>query len=340
MKEFSKKKSNVTVNDIAKAVNISASTVSRALNNHPKISQKTKEKVWEAAKKLGYFPNIPAYMQKQKSNIVLILVDNLQKPASQDFIVSAQNKLTQKGFEPLIKFISKNEQGYFSIISTINTVEIIGIISLLEENKFTEEDYQLIIDLKLPLITFNKINSEIHHTNIIPDWYNGSYIATNHLITQGAKNLLLIVDKNENSIYDELKNGCETATSNSSCEFTILRCDSNKRSIQFEIDELLKRTPDIDGIICSNNLIALQSINYLKSKNIEVPTKIMLVSFGNEFTGMNSSFPRATTVEYSAENLGTIAAKELIKLAHHNPLEKKLIVEPVKLIIRDSSMPD
>lgn len=338
MEEFSKKKSNITVNDIAKAVNISASTVSRALNNHPKISQKTKEKVWKTAKKLGYFPNIPAYMQKQKSNIVLLLVDNLEKSATHDFIVSAQNKLTQKGFEPLIKFISKNEHGYFSIIHTIKTVETIGIISLLEENKFTEEDYQLIIDLKLPLITFNKINSEIHHTNIIPDWYNGAYLATNHLITQGAKNILLIVDKYENSIYKELKNGSETAISNS-CELTILRSDSNKRSIQFEIDELLKRNENIDGIICSNNLIAHQSINYLKSKNIEVPTKVMLVSFGNELSCMNSSFPRATTVEYSSENLGIIAAKELIKLANNNPLENKLIVEPVKLIIRDSSMP-
>ena len=75
MKKDKKKKVNVTVKDIADSIDISASTVSRALNNHPKISQSTKEKVWAAAKKLGYQPNIPAYMNPENSKTILYTLD-------------------------------------------------------------------------------------------------------------------------------------------------------------------------------------------------------------------------------------------------------------------------
>jgi len=77
LKKDNKKKANITVKDIADSINISASTVSRALNNHPKISQTTKEKVWAAAKKLGYQPNIPAYMNPENSKTICFLVPEI-----------------------------------------------------------------------------------------------------------------------------------------------------------------------------------------------------------------------------------------------------------------------
>ena len=75
MKNYNKKRP--TVQEIADEISISASTVSRALKNHPKISQATKEKVWEAAKKLGYQPNIPAYMNSDKTKTICFMVPDL-----------------------------------------------------------------------------------------------------------------------------------------------------------------------------------------------------------------------------------------------------------------------
>jgi LacI family transcriptional regulator len=75
LKNYNKKRP--TVQEIADEISISASTVSRALNNHPKISQATKEKVWEAAKKLGYQPNIPAYMNSDKTKTICFMVPDL-----------------------------------------------------------------------------------------------------------------------------------------------------------------------------------------------------------------------------------------------------------------------
>ena len=98
MSKTEKKKTNITVQDIAESINISASTVSRALNNHPKISQPTKEKVWKAAKKLGYQPNIPAYMNLDDTKTICFIVPEIKNTFYLDVINSIQEYATNKKY--------------------------------------------------------------------------------------------------------------------------------------------------------------------------------------------------------------------------------------------------
>lgn len=329
-------KSNITIQDIAKAINVSASTVSRALNNHPKISQKTKEKIWEVSKKLGYLPNIPIYMQKQKNNIVFLLIDSLQNSSIHEFISAIQNYLIKSNINPIIKFITNNEYELFSITKLVEDIEVIGVISILNDTPFTETIYRTISESQLPIVAIS--HSKIPTANILPDIYNGAYLATNHLLKQGAKNLVLIIENNENLLNNDLERGFKAAFKTyDNTSYKILRSSLNKEVLKYEFEQLLLNNHSIHGIITSNNYVASQLQTFLQNKNIKIPEDIMLISFGSE-TFINLISPGISTIEYSSENMGKTAAKQLVKIINNDPIENKLLIEPTKLIIRTSSM--
>lgn len=337
MKESSIKKSNVTIQDIAESVNISASTVSRALNNHPKISQKTKEKVWEAAKQLGYLPNIPVYMQKKKNNIVIFLVDDLNNLASHTFILAAQEYLIEIGFQPLIKFMANNTlDGKF--LETLKDIGVVGVISLLNDKQSKTKGFHGITGFKFPMVAIHKSSSGFPQVNVLPDIYNGAYLAANHLLKQGAKKIILIIGDTESSIYNDMQDGFKAAfIPNSKSRFTIIKKHLNKEALNYEFEQLIQEKIPFDGIITCNNFVASQLSTFLNSKNVKVPDDVMLISFGSE-TFINLISPGISTIEYSSENMGKTAAKQLVKIISNDPIENKLLIEPTKLIIRTSSM--
>ncbi len=323
-------KKNITLQDIAESAHISASTVSRALNNHPKISQKTKEKVWKVAKKLGYLPNIPVYMQKQKNNIVVFLVDDLSKLANHEFILSAQETLLKNGFQPLIQFLANNTPNE-KFTELIKEIDVVGIISLLNEN-------QIIPDFKLPLISVNKSDYEFPQVHVLPDIYNGAYISANHLLNQGAKKLALVIGDSESTIYSDMEAGFTAAfASNPNNSFKIVKSDLNKEILKQEFEKIINEEIPVEGIVACNNEVACQLHSFLHSKNIKVPVTIMLISFGNE-TFVNLISPGISTIEYSSENMGRIAAEQLAEIINTKNSEHKLLIEPAKLIIRASSL--
>ncbi|PCH52842.1 MAG: hypothetical protein COC22_03510 [Flavobacteriaceae bacterium] len=331
-----KKKNNVTVQDIAKEVNISASTVSRALNNHPKISQSTKEKVWEVAEKLGYFPNIPVYMQQQKSNYIIFLIDNLQQKENHELISTAQNILTSKGYHSFIKFVPNNLLE-FDLLESMKSSDIAGIISLLNSTPKTTKIFETITNKNIPLIKIHNSNVEDFQVSILPDLYNGAYLATNHLLKQGASNIALIIGNEDILQYSIMEDGLKSAMSESKSKFKIVKSNLNKEALNYEFEQLVISSVKFDGIICCNNLVTCQLYNFLNSRNISIPDETMLVSFGNE-NYLNFMFTGITTVEYSSISMGKKAAQEIINLINNKNYDKRLLVEPTKLIIRTSSM--
>lgn len=328
-----KKKSNITVHDIAKHVNISASTVSRALNNNPKISKATKEKVWEAAKSLGYLPNIPIYMQQQKSNFIIFLIDDIQQKENHEFITTAQNILTPKGYQSILKLVS-NDLLEFDLLDSIKSSDIAGIISLLNSTPKTKKIFETITNKDIPLIKVHNSTNGNLQVSILPDLYNGAYLATNHLLKQGATNIVLIVGDENILKYSNMEDGFKSAISESKSKFKIVKSNLNKEALNFEFEQLVKTSDNLDGIICCNNLVACQLYSFLGSRNISIPNDTMLISFGNE----NYMFTGITTIEYSAKNMGKNAAQEIIELISNGVSDTKLLIEPTKLIIRTSSM--
>ncbi len=333
---MSKGEKNITIQDIAESLKISASTVSRALKNHKKISQATKEKVWAVAKDLGYLPNIPVYMQKQKSNIVLLLVDDLNHPINLKTIHVINNELITRGYSAVIKLIGIEDTKNDSFVNVVENIDAIGAISLLVNEQTADCEYQILEKLKIPLVAINKSQSDIPNVNVIPDIYNGTYLAVNHLIKRGVNSIKLIIGEAENSLYNDMRDGFKSVI-NSKIERDMLVSNLRREDLNFEFEKLVKEKRMPDSFITCNGTIAQQLQSFLESQHINIPNEVMIVSFGIEHIP-GVTLPQISSIEYSTSHIAEVAVNELVNLIKTKPVKNSLLVEPVKLIIKASSL--
>ncbi len=333
------KKKNITILDIAKKLNIAASTVSRALNDHPKINIKTKEMVWDLAKKMGYYQNMPDYMSKNTSNKVCIIIPEFDT-FHIDIIEGAKQYFDKKSISYYVACSNQKIELEQKIIAESIELGFKGfIISVFDINQKVSSLKEAIPD-SISKVLINKFEEDIQASKIIPDIYDGAFKAVSHLNSVGCENIALIVGEQSNPFYFELLFGYESA-------LNILNLENNQNNvfitnfkqddIAYGMDKLLNQKNHPDGIIAATQLAAQQIISYLRNIGINVPQDILIVSFGDEkFNSFVS--PTLTSIHISGNKIGRVAAKQLA----HSMLDKTLVpvtvVEQAKLIIRGSSM--
>ncbi len=330
---------NVTVKDIAKFLNVSASTVSRALNNNSEISQKTKEIIWSTAKKMGYLPNIPVYMQQTKKKTILFLLDNILDEATSDILTTAEALLQVKGYITIIKLYKKNpllDKYDFTFLKDLN---ISGVINLMTTTKSIFTINQNIIKQNISLIVANRFIADNQVPCVLPDVYNGGFLASEHMIKRGAKSLAILINDNDISYYSDVIRGFEDAIgSNDGILYKVIEYDSTLKHLNFGFQKLINSEVAFDGVLICDSLIAQKLYFFLLSKMNNILEKMILVSFGNGVVNDLLYTKKITTIEYSLSSIGRNVASAIDTIINKNLLEEKLIIEPVKLQIRSSTI--
>ena len=338
MENKQSKKKKITVNDIAKAVGMSASTVSRALSDHPKISSNTKEAVRKAAKKLGYFAGNAGYMQSGQFKTIIILVDNSQIFSVRTFVKSVQNALEKQNFQVLIKYISDDDIASSTSLQQLSKFDIAGFISLLNKKIHLVKLSEISNEYNIPLVVVNNTNAGQGTVIVSPDLYNGMMLILRHLLRVRALHPVLIT--NPEFVYSDALNEAfvEVAEAfENKMTYRKLDVQNSYKELKFEIEQILKKHPETDAFITYNYDTALQLHYLLTSKHIKIPEDIKIVSFGDE-DGQPYIFPKITSISYSLTEMGQIAARQILKIIENQTIENKLFITPTKLIIRSSTM--
>ncbi len=340
MKKKDNNKINVTVQDIAKVVNISASTVSRALNNHPKISQKTKEKVWEAARRLGYQPNIPVYLNQEQTRAICFMVPEMDNSYYLSAIESVRQYAQKKNYHlyiaPTNSSVSTEE---FYLQSLIN-LKIEGVIVGLSKTNNKLEHLESLINYNIPTVLINKNENNIEATNIIPDIFTGAYKATEHLISMGCKKIQLIVSDAKSPLYvdlieayqtviDEQKNKIEKAFIHSNI--------SNRTEVENLLNNLKENNALPDGIISGDMKLNSFISDWFENNGLKIPENLLLVSFE---TGEKDECTKNTisSILVSGSKIGKLAVESLFKQINNQEIKKETIIVPAKFIIKGSSI--
>ncbi len=340
MKKKDNNKINVTVQDIAKVVNISASTVSRALNNHPKISQKTKEKVWEAARRLGYQPNIPVYLNQEQTRAICFMVPEIDNSYYLSAIESVRQYAQKKNYHlyiaPTNSSVSTEE---FYLQSLIN-LKIEGVIVGLSKTNNKLEHLESLINYNIPTVLINKNENNIEATNIIPDIFTGAYKATEHLISMGCKKIQLIVSDAKSPLYvdlieayqtviDEQKNKIEKAFIHSNI--------SNRTEVENLLNNLKENNALPDGIISGDMKLNSFISDWFENNGLKIPENLLLVSFE---TGEKDECTKNTisSILVSGSKIGKLAVESLFKQINKQEIKKETIIVPAKFIIKGSSI--
>ncbi|MCD4793906.1 MAG: LacI family transcriptional regulator [Bacteroidales bacterium] len=329
----------VTIKDIAKQLGISASTVSRALKDHPDISEKTKIKVKALAKELNYKPNaIALSLQSSKSNIIGIIVPQIVHHFFSTVISGIEEYAGKKGYNVLI--CQSNESVDKEIINTQTLISsrVDGIIVSRTKNTEDFKHFRNIQNSFIPLVFFDRTCHGLKTDKVIIDDYKAAYEATEYLISTGCKNIVHFSGPENLKISSKRMWGFRDALKKNSIPFKeeyIINAD-NLEDGQNETEKLIRNNKIPDGIFAVNDMTAAGAINALKKNNIKIPDKVSVIGFTN---GLISAItdPPLTTVEQNGYIMGCKSAKLLINRIENidAPLISEII--PTKLIIRDTT---
>jgi len=336
------KRKALTIHDIAKKLNISASTVSRALSHNPSISKATTEKVNAFAVEGGYRPNwIASNLRKRKTNSIGIVVPQINRNFFSCFISGVEKIASRKNYNVIISqsnnLLEKEKKIVYSLFS--NQVDGLIVSLSMQTNEFSH--FKLFKENNIPLIFFDRIAPSIDTDKIVVDDFEAGYKATKHLIDQGYKRIAHIAGPTVLEIYSLRKDGYIKALKDNHLPVKkeyILTSHLLRKDGENSIKQFLELKTPPDAIFCGNDTSALGLIMYLKKMGIRIPENIGIVGFSDEpFSELIT--PTLSTLRQPAFEMGEKAAGLLIERIekNENPSDFKTIVMPTKLIIRESS---
>lgn len=332
-----------TIHDIAKELNITASTVSRALNDHPRISEATKKAVLKVAKRLNYQPNhIAAALRNGRSNIIGIIVPTSDRSFFGSVIRGIEEVAKNAHYNVMI---CQSHDDYDSEVSTVEALlnaRVDGVIVSFAKNTENFDHFKKIHNKGIPLVLFDRSFPGLDVSRVVIDDYLGAYQATEHLIQQGCTRIAHFTSVKKISIYKERFRGYKEALEAYNIPY---RPELVLESyLQFEdgvegLNQLLQLDTWPDAIFSASAYSAVAALTSCKEKGIAVPDQIAIVGFANEdFTSFCD--PPMSTVDQQSMQIGNAAAEiflEQIALGRERFVPKRIVLTP-ELIIRKSSL--
>jgi LacI family transcriptional regulator len=332
-----------TIYDIAKKLDITAATVSRALNNNPKISESTRKLVLETAAKMNYKQNrLALALRSGKSYNVGVIVPRIDSNFFASTIRGIEEELHPNKYNVIICQTHENEIREIENINTLLNAQVDGIlISIINESKENEKIIQRVLEKNVPLIFFDRKKNIDGVSSVTINDFEGGYIATKHLIDEGCKRIAHFCGDQSLEIYENRYKGYKQALLDNGIAFDenyVVLTKSNVEMGAMCAEKLLKLKNPPDSIFSSSDFAALGAIQEIKAQGIRIPEDFCVVGFGNEpFTKfMELSI---SSVDQSPLEMGKMAAKVFLEQINNNEnlkIEKKVVLTP-ELHIRKSS---
>jgi len=333
----------ITIYDIAKELNLSSATISRALKDNPNVNKNTKKLIREKAGELGYRHNsFASSLRKQKTHTIGVMVHELNSNFIASVLSGIEKVTTQAGYDIIIA-----HSGESSVKENANALNLFhkrvdGLIASLSFDTANLDHFNPFIEKGIPVILFDRVEDLNHTTKVVIDNYKAGYKATQHLIEQGCKKIIMITAYLKRNVYADRNKGYKDALSDNNIHFENDWLIINKLSEQAAIEsahQILKMKPLPDGVFCTSDFIAAVCIKTLKEYGIRIPEDIAFVGFNNDVIGKIIE-PNLTTVNYPGMNMGEVAAKNLIdKLTGvSDKMGPDTILIDSELIIRQSSL--
>lgn len=334
-------KKKTTIYNIAEKLNLTAATVSRALNNNPKISEKTRKLVQETAIQMNYEQNTLARALKSgKSFNVGVIVPRIDSNFFASVIRGIEEELFPKGYHVIIcQTHDQHDVEELNIKSLINA-QVDGILMSISNAKTDNEILNNLSQKKVPLIYFDRKKDIPGISSVTINDFYGAYEATKHLIEQGCQRIAHLSNDRSLEIFKNRYLGYKQALIDFNLEIDeslVIETHSKVAEGRKITKLLLELESPPDAIFSSSDFSALGAIQEIKAKGLRIPEDICVVGFSNEpFTRfMELSI---TSVDQSPLEMGKIAAQVFLEEVegYNMTIEKKVVLEPT-LIIRESS---
>ena len=333
----------ITIYDIATALNVSIATVSRALKDDPVVNKKTRKKVFELSEEMGYRTNHFARNLRQKrTNTIGIIVHELNSNFITSVLAGVEKVTAEAGYDLIIAHSSESYEKEKANAKNLFHKRVDGLIASLSFDTPDLAHFQPYIDKGVPVMFFDRVEQDGYKTVVIIDNSKCGYQATQHLIEQGCKRIAHVTSSLKRNVYAQRYRGYRDALFDNGIpldeKLLIVNDLSEKAGVESAM-EILKMKPLPDGAFITNDFVAAVCMRTLKEHGIVIPNDIAIVGFNNDAIGKLIE-PTLTTINYPGIDMGEIAARNLINHLKgiSNLYHTNTIIVRTELVIRKSSL--
>lgn len=333
---------DITIYDVAEALNISPSTVSRGLNDHPHIHKDTKKKIRAAAKEMGYQQNkFASSLRKRRTETIGVVVPRLNSYFMATVIAGAEKITNKHGYGLIISQSQESVKHEVSCVSTLFDSRVDGILISLAFDTRNLDHFSKLLNKNIPVVFFDRVADCQGCMSVIIDNFKAGYDATAHLIEQGCKRIIHLGGNLYRNVYSERLRGYKQALHDNGIDFNqklVFISDLTGQSGRDIMKKVFRQNLKPDGVFASNDTSAVATMLEMQEAGIKIPGDVAVAGFNNEPISQVIS-PNLTTIDYPAREIGEIAATALIeKLNNSQSVSYSTIVLKHSLIIRESSL--
>lgn len=308
-------KPQITIKDIAKALRVAPSTVSRALKDNPDISQETRDAIQKYAQEHHYKPNALALnLRTSRSNTIGVIIPQLVHHFFSCVLSGIEATATKAGYNILVAQSNEEYEHEVKIVHSFLAARVCGVITSLAKDTVKYDHYQELLDHNIPIVFYDRICTGINTERVVVDDYAGSFAAVEYMIQTGCKRIFfysgpphLEISKNRRNGYLDAMKKYKIPVDDSMIKF----CDTREQAIAITPD-ILEETNRPDGFFAINDETASGILYTCKQAGLKIPEDISICGFTDGAIAQNTD-PKLTTVEQHGEEVGESAIDILIE---------------------------
>ncbi len=334
-----------TIKDIAKALGLSTSTVSRALNGSYEIGAETKKLVLEYAEKVNYRPNpIALSLKEQKSHSIGVVVCEVANTYFSQAINGIESIAYNRGYHVIITQTHESFDRECTNVKHLLSRHVDGLLVSISAETTDTSQYQYLHEKGFPIVFFDRVAADVNTHKVIANNYKGSFDAAELLINTRFKKIAHLTSSNNLSITRERFNGFKAALDKHNLDFKpgyLKHCNHGgmiQDEVEFALKELLNMDDRPEAIFVGSDRLTISCMHILKKLGIKVPDDIAIAGFTNSDVAELFD-PPLTVVRQPAFQIGQLATEMLIKTIESKWPVEEFTTEQVEteLIARASS---
>ncbi len=333
---------NVTIHDLATALNIDASTVSRALNDSPRVAQRTKDKILAKADELGYQRNVLASnLRKNTTNTIGVIVPRISRHFFSSAIAGIEETAFQLGYNVIICQSLESLERERNLVASMMANRVAGVLVSVSMETTNYAHLQLLKKNGIPFLFFDRHCEIDGNSNVLIDDFQSGFDATEHLILNGCTQIAHFSGPQSLKIYENRARGYRAALEKHHISYQpelVLQSRLMEEDGMESAKKLLTLNRRIDGVFAANDVSAIGAMKYLKKAGVKIPDDLAIVGFSNEPIAAVIE-PSLTTIDQSGHEIGKRATALLLQQikSEEQVVQPETLVLKTALIARDSS---
>ncbi|MFC5683857.1 LacI family DNA-binding transcriptional regulator [Flavobacterium sp. MAHUQ-51] len=336
---------DVTIYDIAERLKLATSTISRALKDHPSISEKTIKKVKMVAEEMGYVPNsLAAGLRGNKTQTIGVLIPTVTQPFLSSLISGIEITAQKSGYNVIIMQSNDSYEAEVSMAKSLYSSRVSGVICSLAMKTTDTSHFQQFVANNIPLVFVDRVPKNFNTFRVIIDNYSAGYKATKHLIEQGCTRIAHLTAGSEfGNLYSERRRGYIDALKEHNLpvdeELIVdLKSVTYKDGVKAS-NKLLDLNPIPDGIFASGDIIAVSAVQTAKKRGLKIPQDIAVIGFNNDPISEIID-PNISTISHPASKMGKASAEIILKNIKSTKKKdevKEITFLNTEVLVRESS---